>query len=60
MTAAVRDLLHSFAALSAPEQHEALVAILQQQPEGDVPEAALLELADERFVEMDRAESSHG
>jgi hypothetical protein len=57
---AVRDLLISFAALSAAQQHEAAVEILRRASvvgEGDVPPDALVEAAAELFRGLDAAEA---
>jgi hypothetical protein len=65
VTAAVRQLLETFHALSPSEKHEAAVELLrcvQQEPEGPVPDEALVEAADELFRELDAREAAdaHG
>jgi hypothetical protein len=62
MTAAVRQLLDSFNALSDADKHLAAVEILRRfggAIEGDVPEGALVEAADELFRALDAAEAGH-
>jgi hypothetical protein len=62
MTATVRQLLDSFDALSDTDKHQAAVEILRRvggTTEGDLPEAALLEAADELFRALDVEESGH-
>jgi hypothetical protein len=62
MTAAVRQLLDSFDALSEADKHQAAVEILRRFPgaaQGDVPEAALVEAADELFRALDAEEAGH-
>ena len=59
MTTAVRSLIESFEALSEPERQEAALEILRRlTPEGDLPEQALVEAADELFVALDAEEAS--
>ena len=62
MTAADRQLLNSFDALAASEQHQAAVEILRRVPasaEGDLSDQCLLEVADELFRTMDAEEARH-
>jgi hypothetical protein len=62
MTAAVRQLLDSFDALPAPEQHEAIVEMLRRasaSTTGDITEAGLIEIADELFQALDAEEARH-
>jgi hypothetical protein len=61
MTTAVRVLLESFDALSEAEPQEAAVEILRRMiPEGELPEQALVEAADELFRMLDAEEASGG
>ncbi len=60
MTAPVRQLLDSFDALSDADKHQAAVEILRRYAaavEGDLPEAALVEAADELFRALDAEEA---
>jgi hypothetical protein len=62
MTATVQQLLNSFDSLSEADRHQAAVEILRRfggVAEGDVPEAALVEAADELFRALDAAEAGH-
>jgi hypothetical protein len=62
MTATVRQLLDSFDALSDADKHQAAVEILRRYApaaEGDLPEAALVEAADELFRALDAEEAGH-
>jgi hypothetical protein len=62
MTVAVRQLLESFNALSDADKHQAAIEILRRfagAAEGDVPEAALVEAADELFRALDAEEAGH-
>jgi hypothetical protein len=62
MTAAVRQLLDSFDALSDADKHQAAIEILRQfatAAESDRPETALVEAADERFRLLDAEEAGH-
>jgi hypothetical protein len=62
MTAPVRQLLDSFDALSDSDKHQAIVEILRRisgTAEGDVPEQALAEAADELFQALDAEEAGH-
>ena len=59
MTATVRELLAAFDALPPEEQHEVAVEILRRTAgAGDVPEAALVELADALFRGYDAEEAA--
>ncbi|MGI8978875.1 MAG: hypothetical protein ACR2FY_06590 [Pirellulaceae bacterium] len=62
MTIAVRQLINSFEALPAPEQHEATLEILKRAGvwvEGDIAEDVLAGVADEMFCQMDADEASN-
>ena len=60
MTEAARELLKTFDALSPSEQHEIATEILRRAAaSGELPEAALHELADELFRRYDAEENSH-
>ena len=62
MTATVRQLLDSFDALSDADKHQAAVEILRRlggATQGDLPEAALVEAADELFRALDAEEAGH-
>ena len=62
MTATVRQLLDSFDALPEADKHQAAVEILRRYggtAEGDLPEAALVEAADELFRALDAEEADH-
>jgi hypothetical protein len=59
---AVQQLLESFEALSEADKHRVAVAILRRiSPiaEGDVPDSALVEAADELFRALDAEEAGH-
>jgi hypothetical protein len=59
---AVDQLLEAFDALSQGDKHLAAVAILRRVSapvEGDVPESALVEAADELFRALDAEEAGH-
>jgi hypothetical protein len=59
MTEAVRELLRTFEALPAAEQHEAAVEILRRSTPGDgLPDAALDELAADLFRGYDAEEAA--
>ena len=59
MTEAVRDLLRAFKALPPAEQHELAAEILRRwAPDGDLPAAALDELAADLFRAYDAEESA--
>jgi hypothetical protein len=62
MTAPVQQLLDSFVALSEADQHRATVEILRRfggLAHGDLPDAALIEAADELFRALDAEEDRH-
>jgi hypothetical protein len=62
MTATVRQLLDSFDTLSDADKHQVAVEILRRfgsAAEGDLPEAALVEAADELFRALDAEEAGH-
>jgi hypothetical protein len=61
MNAAVQQLLDSFDALAEPDKHRVAVEILRRETaiQGDVPEAALIEAADELFRALDAEEAAH-
>jgi len=62
MTTAVQQLLDSFDALPEPDRHQATVEILRRvwvPAQGDLPEAALVEAADELFRALDVEEAGH-
>ncbi|MBI1916422.1 MAG: hypothetical protein HYS12_17065 [Planctomycetes bacterium] len=62
MTAAVRQLLDTFDALPEADKHQAAVEILRRVTagvEGDLPETALVEVADDLFRALDEQESGH-
>jgi hypothetical protein len=59
MTAPVQHILDSFDALSDADKHQAAVEILRRYAgaaEGDLPEGALVEAADELFQALDAEE----
>jgi hypothetical protein len=62
MTATVQQLLDSFEALPEADKHQVTVEILRRSAaaaEGDLPEAALVEAADELFRALDAEEAGH-
>ena len=62
MTTKVRELLGAFDALPEAEKHQAAVEILRRvssDAEGDLPESALLEAAEELFLALDAEEAGH-
>lgn len=62
MTAMARQLLDSFDALPDAEKHEVAVEILRRLgrgAEGDLPDSALVEAADELFRALDAQEAGH-
>jgi len=62
MTAAVQELLKTFESLPQAEQHEAALEILRRvlpDGAGDVPEAALIDSAEELFRALDAEEELH-
>jgi hypothetical protein len=59
MNAAIEQILRSFDALPKADKHSVAVEILKRESasaQGDVPETALVEAADELFLAMDAAE----
>jgi hypothetical protein len=59
---AVQQLLDAFDALPEPDKHQVAVQILRRvlpATEGDVPESALIEAAEELFRALDAAEAAH-
>jgi hypothetical protein len=59
VTTAVQQILDSFDALPAADQHQAAVEILRRVSatfEGDLPDAALVDAADELFRVLDAEE----
>jgi hypothetical protein len=59
---AVQQLLECFDALPETDKHRAAVEILRRASaaiEGDVPESALVEAADELFRALDAEEAGH-
>jgi hypothetical protein len=62
MTAAAQQLLNSFDALPEAEKHHVAIEILRRYAgavEGDVPQSALVEAADELFRTLDEEEAGH-
>jgi hypothetical protein len=61
VSTSVQAILESFDTLSAAEQQEAVVEILRRvaSAEGDLPERALLETADELFRALDAEEAAN-
>jgi hypothetical protein len=60
MTAPVRQILDSFDALPDADKHEAAVEILRRVVgQQDLPEDALVGLADELFCALDDEEAGH-
>jgi hypothetical protein len=62
MTTAARQLLDSFDALPEADKHQVAVEILRRfsgTTEGDLPESALVEAADELFRALDAEEAGH-
>jgi hypothetical protein len=61
LTANARDVLAAFDALSTAEQQQVAAEILRRSSgEGDLPEAALHELAGELFRGYDAEEAARG
>jgi hypothetical protein len=61
MTTAARDVLKAFEALAPAEQQQVAAEILRRTaPEGDLPEAALDELAAELFRGYEAEEAARG
>jgi len=59
---AVQQLLESFEALPEADKHRAAVEIFRRVSaagEGDMPESALVEAADELFRALDAEEAGH-
>jgi hypothetical protein len=62
MNTTVQQLLESFDALSEADKQQVAVEILRRVAagiEGDVPESALVEAADELFRALDAEEAGH-
>jgi len=61
MSTAAKELLAAFDALPAANREAVLAALLTryQVGAGDLPDAALVELADELFAALDAEESAH-
>jgi hypothetical protein len=62
MTTALQQLLESFDALPEVDKHQAAVEILRRVSapvEGNLPEVALVEAADELFRALDAEEADH-
>jgi hypothetical protein len=60
MTQPVQQLLDSFDALPDADKHKATVELLRRiVGETDVPENALVALADELFCTLDKEETGH-
>lgn len=57
----VQQILDSFDALAEADKHRVAVEILRRDPliHGDVPEAALIEAADELFCALDVEEAAN-
>jgi hypothetical protein len=58
----VQQLLDAFDALPEPDKHQAAVEIFRRvspTTEGDVPESALVEAAEELFRALDAEEAGH-
>jgi hypothetical protein len=62
MTTAVESILASFDSLTGAERHEAGVEILRRvsREEGELPEQALVETADELFRALDDESALEG
>jgi hypothetical protein len=63
VTAPVQQILDSFDALPDADKHQAAVEILRRvtgDEKGDLPESALVGLADELFCTLDEEETGHG
>jgi hypothetical protein len=58
---AVQQILDSFDALPEADKHRVAVEILRRDPtiHGDVPEAGLIETADELFCALDAEEAAN-
>ncbi len=62
MNAAVQQLLNAFDALPKVDKHQVTIEILRRVSpvtEGDVPESALVEAAEELFLALDAEEAGH-
>lgn len=62
MTKAVQQILESFDALPEQERHLLIAEILRRSSpagSGDVPESALVEIAEDLFRSMDTEEGNH-
>jgi hypothetical protein len=62
VSSAVQQILDTFDALSEADKHHAAVEILRRvlpAAEGDIPESALVEAADELFRALDAEEATH-
>lgn len=59
MTVPVQQLLDTFDALPEADKHAAAVEILRRyaMPEEDLPDGALVQVADELFVALDEEEA---
>jgi hypothetical protein len=58
MTPAVQQFLNAFDSLSEADKHQVAVEILRRWvPDGDLPESALIEVADELFCALDAEEA---
>ncbi|HTU88622.1 MAG TPA: hypothetical protein VMF69_00860 [Gemmataceae bacterium] len=62
MTTAVQQFLNAFDSLPEADKHQVAVEILRRVSvfgEGDLPESALVEVADELFRALDAEEERH-
>jgi hypothetical protein len=62
MSTAVQQLLNTFDSLSEADKHQAAVEVLRRvskNADGDLPESALLQAADELFQALDAEEAAH-
>lgn len=60
MTTAVQQLLNAFDSLPEADKHQVAIEILRRWvPEGNLPESALVEIADELFCALDAEEARH-
>jgi len=63
MTGAVKDLLNTFDSLTASERYEAASQLLRRVIEGEsgeIPEDALVAVAEQVFLDLDARESGNG
>ena len=61
LTTAVRQILDLFEALRDAEKHEVTVELLRRaEAEGPIPGEALIEAAEELFLELDAEEAQRG